>query len=598
MTTRTTPAAATAVLDVGPDLQLPLDIVTDATGLFGRRGSGKSNGGVVLAERMYDAGVPWVAIDPKGDWWGIRSSADGEGEGLPIPVFGGLHGDVPIEPTAGEVIARLVVERNLTCVLDLSDFGSKAKQVQFTLDFIRTLFDQIRRAPRPFHVFADEADELAPQMAMSQKTSGEGPQTQMVGAMAKLVKQGRNYGLGITLMSQRPASVANSVLSQLGTVALFRTTLPEDQDRVVKWIEDRALRKVVAAALSKLPAGTSWLISQDPLVSGSDDHARQVTWARRRTFDSGATPRMGEVRQTPATLADIDLGELQDLMADTIEKAQADDPSVLQRRVRELTAELAEARAAQPAPEVVEVPVPDTAALDEMRTVVERMLDVLRVAVDGRVNDVLAAMDGVAREVREHQQDVDAPPRPPDVRSTPPVGPARQQHRPAPAAAPSGPATVTGNSGPARMLRALAAWPAGLTKAQLGSQAKLAWRGGTFQKYLAELTERGYIEAGGDGRIHATDAGVAAVGGRPAPQTADEVHAYWREKLGDGAVRMLDHLIGIYPQEVSRDDLAVAVDLAASGGTFQKYLGQLVDNQLATVDRQSRAVAGHPNLFP
>ena len=31
------------------------------------RRAGKSNAAVVIAEEMYDAGLPWVAIDAKGD---------------------------------------------------------------------------------------------------------------------------------------------------------------------------------------------------------------------------------------------------------------------------------------------------------------------------------------------------------------------------------------------------------------------------------------------------------------------------------------------------------------------------------------------------
>jgi len=49
-----------------------------------------------------------VVVDPKGDWWGIRSSADGK----PWPadvILGGEHGDVPLEVGGGELVAHLVV---------------------------------------------------------------------------------------------------------------------------------------------------------------------------------------------------------------------------------------------------------------------------------------------------------------------------------------------------------------------------------------------------------------------------------------------------------------------------------------------------------
>src|SRR3954447_21040619 len=113
----------TSQLHISPDLALPLDAVTETFGILAKKGAGKSNAAVVMAEEMYDAGVPWVAVDPKGDWWGLRSSGDGKGPGLPIVVFGGRHGDVPLEPTAGNLIADLVLAERLTCVLDVSEFS-------------------------------------------------------------------------------------------------------------------------------------------------------------------------------------------------------------------------------------------------------------------------------------------------------------------------------------------------------------------------------------------------------------------------------------------------------------------------------------------
>ena len=56
-----------------------------------------------LVEQLHHVGLPVVVVDVKGDWWGIRSSADGAGPGLPFVIFGGDHGDVPLEPTAGEL---------------------------------------------------------------------------------------------------------------------------------------------------------------------------------------------------------------------------------------------------------------------------------------------------------------------------------------------------------------------------------------------------------------------------------------------------------------------------------------------------------------
>jgi len=78
--------------------EVTTEIFTTASVAVGLRGSGKTECGVVLAEEAVAHGVPVVAIDPTGVWYGMRSSRDGKGPGLPFYVFGGEHADVPLEP--------------------------------------------------------------------------------------------------------------------------------------------------------------------------------------------------------------------------------------------------------------------------------------------------------------------------------------------------------------------------------------------------------------------------------------------------------------------------------------------------------------------
>src|SRR3954465_13042510 len=175
-----------AGLRIAPELALPLDAVTETFAILAKRRAGKSNAAVVMAEEMYDHGLPWVAIDPKGDWWGVRAAGDGQAPGLAVLVFGGLHGDVPLEPTAGKLVADLVVEQRITCVLDVSEM-SKADQRRFLIDFADRLY---RRNTEPLHVFCEEADEYIPQRVM-------GETAKLVGAFETLVKRGGFRGIGI-----------------------------------------------------------------------------------------------------------------------------------------------------------------------------------------------------------------------------------------------------------------------------------------------------------------------------------------------------------------------------------------------------------------
>lgn len=87
-------------LRVAEDVYLPLDIITSSNGILAKKGAGKTSAAVVLLEEMHQVGVPVIVVDPKGDWYGVRTSADGRSPGLPIPILGGRHGDIPLDATA------------------------------------------------------------------------------------------------------------------------------------------------------------------------------------------------------------------------------------------------------------------------------------------------------------------------------------------------------------------------------------------------------------------------------------------------------------------------------------------------------------------
>ncbi len=56
----------------------------------------------------------------------------------------------------------------------------------------------------------------------------------------------------------------------------------------------------------------------------------------RTTFDSSATPKVGQKRAEPKSFAEVDLEALAGRIADTIERAKAEDPKELRRQIADL----------------------------------------------------------------------------------------------------------------------------------------------------------------------------------------------------------------------------------------------------------------------
>ena len=111
-------------LHLAEDLTLPIDFVTKTAAILAQRRKGKTYTASVIAEELVASKLPFVALDPTGAWYGLRASADGKSEGLPVVVLGGQHGDVPLERTGGRLIADLVVEEPGYYVIDFSLFES------------------------------------------------------------------------------------------------------------------------------------------------------------------------------------------------------------------------------------------------------------------------------------------------------------------------------------------------------------------------------------------------------------------------------------------------------------------------------------------
>lgn len=557
-------------LDLG-DVQLPLDLVTESNAILGKKGSGKTTAGIDLFEEIYGVGVPVISIDPKGDHWGVRSGADGTpGGGLPVPVFGGLHGDLPLEPESGEYLADLLRGKNLSAVLDVSEF-STAERRKFLTAFVNRLYGRPDR--EPMHLLIEEAHEVIPQRV----DAGDAP---MVGAFERLVKLGRFKGIGVTMLSQRSASLNKNVLTQVDNLFMLRTVSPQDRAAVRAWIETHSESSAIIDSLPSLATGECWLWQPErgePL---------KFRFRQRRTYDAGTTPRVGETPRPTATLTDIDLRTIKTEMAATIERAKAEDPKTLRRRIAQLEKELVKVKSepaavADDEPAVVEVPVLAPEAAASLEAAAEKIREYASNAMSraeqavGEIREQVETVAGVLTEIQRTAVAAVAPPIP--VRRTPilsnvdQVTSRRPDARTSPATSDRG-AIKLGKT--ERTILTVLIQHGPMSHDRLALLSGYSPKASTIGVSLAKLRRAGFVA---DGKpITATQEGIDGLGDAVQRLPAGrELVDYWRNRFGLTEQRVLDAVLHAYPNATSQAEIAEITGYSPTASTIGVALSRL-----------------------
>jgi hypothetical protein len=563
-----------------------------AIALLAKRGAGKTYLGRVMAEEFWGAGVQFVALDPMGAWWGLRSSADGKGEGLPVVIVGGEHGDVPLERKGGDLLADLVVDEGLSMVLDMSLLGSRAAEREFGYAFLERLYRRNKASGRLVHILMDEADLFAPQKPQS----GDQP---LLGITENIVRRGRNAGIGITLITQRSAVLNKDVLTQVDAIAAGRVLSPQDREAIDAWTKvygDPAEAAKVRETLHELDTGEWWWWVPE-LGILKRGQIRQA-----RTYDSSPTRKRGAKRALPKTYADVDLGALQERMAATIERAKAKDPTELRKQVAQMRRELAQRpteTVKETVTETVEVPVLDDAHVERLEDAVE-LLSGAAAKIITAANDISGGLGKLRTRAPA------APPaRAPAQRQPPPPArraPARRAVAPAPPV--DGEFALTGPH--QRVLDAMA-WLEAVgfpqpTKIQVGFIA--GYRvgkkvGGTFGNILGQLRSAGLIDYPAQGDAVLTDPGRALAEIPDIEQTTEGLQAAIYARLNEQERRVLEGIVESYPDAIAKQEAGERAGCTVGekvGGTFGNILGRL--RSLGLVDYPTQGyVAAEPVLF-
>lgn len=523
---------------------IPDAALDDRLGWIGTSGSGKTYNAGGGVERLLQTGARVVIVDPLDVWWGLRLKADGDRAAFPLVIFGGAHGDMPLNEHAGALLGETVATMSESCIVSLGGLPSKAAERRFMLAFLDAIYRKADPSKGgPFHIVFDEADLWAPQ-----NTSEPALQSRM----EEIVRRGRIKGFIPWLITQRPAVLSKDVLSQVDGLIAFKLTASQDRAAIGEWIKGQADVAEGRAILGSLPTmqrgqGVVWVPGRGVLET--------VAFPAKTTFDSSRTPKRGEVRRDRA-LKPLDLGALKDRLATVEDEIKASDPRVLKAEVARLTRELAKAeKAALVAPPAPAPVVANAEALEAARQEGERVGVALGIA---RAQQALAALrvDAPAGAVKA-------------ARAAPVVK--------VPTAAVIPAAGITAPQ--QRILNALAWWAAfGIelpTNEQVGFIAGYSPGSGNYNNIRGGLRAAGLIDYPAGGKLVLTESGAGKAEGPSVGPTREAFHAAVRAKLNGPQVKLLDPILAAYPSSLGTQELADAAGYSAGSGNFNNLRGSL-----------------------
>jgi hypothetical protein len=542
----------------------PLQIEVAAYGsqgsaILGIRDSGKTYTATLMAERLFAAGVPFVAFDPVGVWRFLR--VPGSGPGIPVVVAGGADGDLALSPATAPAIVEAAMQNGISLVIDLfSPDLSKADWRRIVRDSVRVLMHK-NASHGLRHVFIEEAAEFAPQRVFD----GE-----VYAAVEQLARMGGNARLGYTLINQRAEEVNKAVLELCDNLFLHRQKGRNSLTALSKWLDIGNVKdhRAIVETLATLPTGECWA-----WLAGTDTPVRVTVPQKNSLHPDRRILHRGDV----ATRPPVDAGAFVAMMRAALPPPSAELPKG-RRRTLPVAADVEAIERARR--EGYERGLVDgrAEAINELRDRAAAPIKQMRAA--------LATLAEVAIDARTRVET--PPPEAPAKDWTGagvtriaslgrPIEPPRKAREPHPRIADG---TLPGAA--PRLLAVLAARaPARFTWSQAATFAGLKARGGHFEAGRKALRDQGLVTEL-DGTVVASPDGLARAGAvEPLPTTPDEILAMWCARLPSPAPDMLRALAANGPR--TREDLAQRLGKKPRGGHWESGLHVLRTNNLISI---------------
>lgn len=192
-----------------------------------------------------------VVVESKSSTWKQMSTSDFKAYASVLDKLAVLRSDPRLrfmmadykdgDPDLADILAQFVGELGVEKLVDIRiiDISGLPNEVAgpLTAAIARLLFQykvwqtRTERERDPVLLVCEEAHRYVPDAGLAEYQSAQK-------AIRRIAKEGRKYGLGLMLVSQRPADVERTVLSQCNSWLVMRLTNAADQEHVSRFLPD------------------------------------------------------------------------------------------------------------------------------------------------------------------------------------------------------------------------------------------------------------------------------------------------------------------------------------------------------------------------
>ena|GEM_PF-1083085 len=213
--------------------------------VLAQSGHGKSYLAAKIVEGALTQNFQVLVVEPIAEWHSLKAKFNS------VAVVGGEFQDLPLEADfAGEYV-RMSLTQNLSMVFCVGELPTEYEQRQFVSDLLWSLYRLEQKQRKPVFLVLEEADFFGPQMWDRESKLS-------LARCSMIAKHGRKLGIFPILITQRPADLHKSILSQANIFFLGRFTGKADLEAVT-WLAKKLRISFNEKALAELKVG-EWLV--------------------------------------------------------------------------------------------------------------------------------------------------------------------------------------------------------------------------------------------------------------------------------------------------------------------------------------------------